>query len=169
MKVGAGEHKEHAVRDIGFALVTVSDTRTEEDDHSGDLMEEMVIDAGYRVVHRTIIREDRDVMEGVGQELLAQDGVDAIIMCGGTGVSRRDSTIETMRPLMEKELVGFGELFRVLSMEEIGSAAIMSRATAGVAGGRVLFCIPGSKGAVRLAMGRLILEECGHILREARR
>jgi molybdenum cofactor biosynthesis protein B len=157
------------VTDMAFALVTVSDTRTAEDDTSGALMEELVRGAGHRVVHRCIVKDDAGRIRVEAESLMERDDVDAVVLCGGTGISRRDVTVESVRPLFEKELTGFGEVFRVYSMEDVGSAAMMSRATAGIRGGRVLFCIPGSRGAVRTAFERVILRECGHVLWEARR
>ena len=125
--MGAGEHKERAVKDIGFALVTVSDTRSNRDDHSGDLMKEMVVAAGHRVVSRSIVPDERHRIHLRTEELFDDDRVDAVIFCGGTGISKRDITIESVLPLMDKELVGFGEVFRTMSLDDIGSAAIMTR------------------------------------------
>jgi len=167
--MGAEEHKKNKVENIGFAVITVSDTRTEETDTSGILVKELLSSAGHRVTHYKIIKDEAQEITFEAQRLLDMDVPDAIIICGGSGVSKRDVTIEAIRPLFEKELDGFGEVFRYLSMDDIGSAAIMSRATAGIAKEKVIFCIPGSKGAVKLALEKLILEECGHILWEARR
>jgi len=169
MILGAREHKKHSIKNIGFALVIVSDTRTEKNDASGMLMKELITKAGHRVVGYKIVRNDKDEILSEALQLLSSNDVDAIIFCGGTGISSRDITIEAIKPIFDKELNGFGEIFRVLSMEEIGSAAIMSRATAGVTKGKAIFCIPGSKGAVKLALERLILQECGHILWEVKR
>jgi len=167
--LGAREHKKHSIKDIGFALVIVSDTRTEKNDASGMLMKELITKAGHRVVSYKIVRNDKDEISSEALRLLSLNDVDAIIFCGGTGISSRDITIEAIKPMFDKELNGFGEIFRMLSMEEIGSAAIMSRATAGVTKGKAIFCIPGSKGAAKLALKKLILQECGHILWEVRR
>ena len=167
--MGAGDHRKRSVNDIGYGLVTVSDTRTLEDDTSGALMEELVGGAGHRVISRTIVADDGGRIRGEAEALLGKDDVDAVVLCGGTGISGRDVTVESVRPLFEKELTGFGEVFRAYSMEDIGSAAMMSRATAGIRGGKVLFCIPGSRGAVKTAFEKVILNECGHILWEARR
>jgi len=167
--MGAGEHKEHRKKNMGFALVTVSDTRTRADDLSGALMRELISAEGHRVVGYAIIRDEKKAIQKEIERLLALEAVEAVILCGGTGISRRDVTIETVRPMLETELPGFGELFRALSMKDIGSAAMMSRATAGTVGEKVIFCIPGSRGAVDLAMKELILEECGHILWELRK
>jgi molybdenum cofactor biosynthesis protein B len=167
--MGAEEHKKHKVKDIGFALVTVSDSKTEETDGSGALIKELITAAGHRTVSYSIVKDDSDSIGTAAESALMHRDVQAVIICGGTGVSNRDVTIETIRPLIKKELSGFGELFRVMSMDEIGSAAMMSRATAGVTSGKALFCIPGSTGAVRLALEKLILPECGHMLWEANR
>jgi len=167
--MGAEEHKKNKVENIGFAVITISDTRTEETDTSGILVKELLSSAGHRVTHYKIIKDEAQEITFEAQRLLDMDVPDAIIICGGSGVSKRDVTIEAIRPLFEKELDGFGEVFRYLSMDDIGSAAIMSRATAGIAKEKVIFCIPGSKGAVKLALEKLILEECCHILWEARR
>jgi molybdenum cofactor biosynthesis protein B len=165
--LGHHEHKKHAVENIGFALVTVSDTRTVEDDESGKLILKLIEGAGHKVVSYNIVKDTERDIRFEAERVLGKEDVSAAIFCGGTGVAARDVTIETIKPMLDKELSGFGEIFRVMSLEEIGSAAIMSRATAGVRKGKVIFCIPGSKGAVKLAMTKLILEECGHILWEA--
>ncbi|MDP6156512.1 MAG: molybdenum cofactor biosynthesis protein B [Candidatus Thermoplasmatota archaeon] len=167
--MGAKDHKKHSMEDISFALVTVSDTRTEKNDLSGTIIIELIEKAGHRVVDYGIIKDDMEMITAEGERLLSSEEVQAVIFTGGTGIARRDVTVEAVRPLMERELPGFGEIFRVLSMEEIGSAAMLSRATAGICNGKAVFCIPGSKGAVKLALQRLILEECGHILWEAGR
>jgi len=138
------------------------------DDSSGDLIVDLLEKAGHRVVFRTVVPDDRVLIgQSVGNALGMND-VDAVITCGGTGVSLSDVTIETIRPLLRKTLPGFGELFRRLSYDEIGSAALLSRALAGVADkGKVIFCVPGSPQAVRLCLERLILPEVGHILKHA--
>jgi len=167
--MGAKDHKKHSIKDISFALVTVSDTRTEENDESGKIIIEFIEKAGHRVVDYGIMKDDREMIAREAKRLLSEEDVQAIIFTGGTGIARRDVTVEAVRPFLEKELPGFGEIFRALSMEEIGSAAMLSRATAGISNGKALFCIPGSRGAVKLALKKLILEECGHILWEAGR
>ncbi len=150
-------------------MVTVSDTRTKDTDTSGALITELVHNAGHRVVSYNIVKDDKEEILTEARTLLSSNNVQAIIFCGGTGISARDDTIDVIKPIFHKELPGFGEIFRVMSLEDIGSAAIMSRATAGVVDGKVIFCIPGSRGAVKLALGKLILEECGHILWEVQR
>jgi molybdenum cofactor biosynthesis protein B len=138
-------------------------------DPSGDLIIELVKNAGHSVVSREILPDDRVLLGKYVGNAICSENVDAIIVCGGTGITLTDVTIETLRPLMIKTLPGFGELFRKLSYDEIGSAAIMTRALAGVTDqGKALFCIPGSPQAVKLVMIKLILPETGHILKHAR-
>jgi len=172
----AREHKAKAPKQVGFAVIVCSSSRFEAiklmkqvDDPSGDLIVELLEKAGHRVVFRTLVPDDRVLIgQSVGNAFGMRD-VDAIVICGGTGVSLTDVTIETVRPLLRKTLPGFGELFRRLSYDEIGSAALLSRALAGVADkGKVIFCVPGSPQAVRLCLERLILPEVGHILKHAR-
>ncbi|UCH89788.1 MAG: molybdenum cofactor biosynthesis protein MoaB [Thermoplasmata archaeon] len=167
--MGAEEHKKQKVENLGFAIVTVSDSKTVETDSSGALIKELVEKAGHRVVSYDIVKDDKNEIYSETYRVLGGTEVSVVILCGGTGISHRDVTVETIKPMLHKELTGFGEIFRVLSMKEIGSAAIMSRATAGVIDGKAVFCIPGSIGAVKLAMEKLILEECGHIIWEANR
>jgi len=176
MSESARKHKTEAPRKINFAVIVSSSSRYQKlktrqpfTDPSGDLIVELVKNAGYSVVSREILPDDRVLIgKYVGNAIGSQE-VDAVIVCGGTGVSITDVTIETVRPLMIKTLPGFGELFRKLSFDEIGSAAIMTRALAGVTDqGKVLFCIPGSPQAVKLVMEKLILPETGHLLKHAR-
>ncbi|MCD6330962.1 MAG: molybdenum cofactor biosynthesis protein MoaB [Thermoplasmata archaeon] len=162
--MGVEEHKKHAIKNIKFAVFVVSDTRNEKTDESGKLIKELIEKKGHNAVEYKIIKNDeKEIINAL------QCNADAIVFCGGTGISKKDITIDVVKPLLQKELPGFGEMFRILSMEEIGTAAIMSRATAGIIDGKAVFCIPGSKNAVKTAMKKIILEECGHILWEARR
>lgn len=167
--MGAKDHKKHALKNIGFAIVTVSDTRTQADDFSGALIKKLVVKAGHRVIAYELLKNDKNMIIRAASKLLVRDGVDAVVFCGGTGISSKDITVESIRPMFDKELSGFGEIFRSISYKEIGSAAIMSRAIAGVVEGKIVFCIPGSKNAAKLVMEKLILAECGHILWEAGR
>jgi len=169
-------HKKGAPKIINFAVIVSSSSRyqklkTKEQftDYSGDMIVDLVKKAGHQVISRQILPDDHVLLgKTVGNKIGSED-VDIIIVCGGTGVSLTDITIETLRPLMVKTLPGFGELFRKLSYEDIGSAAIMTRALAGVTDqGKVIFCIPGSPQAVNLVMTKLILPEAGHILKHAR-
>jgi molybdopterin adenylyltransferase len=165
--VGIDEHRKTAVTGVRCAVLTISDTRAPETDVSGRTIVELLEAAGHVVAKRQILRDEpKDVHEAVLGQV---GGVDAIITTGGTGITSRDSTYEAVSDLFEKRIDGFGELFRSLSYAEIGSAAMMTRACAGVARGTVVFILPGSEHAVRLAMTRLILPELGHVVRELRR
>jgi len=165
--MGVEEHRKAAVTGVRCAVLTVSDTRAPETDVSGRTIVDLLESASHVVAKRQILRDNpKDVHDAV----LAQiGGVDAIITTGGTGITSRDSTYEAVADLFEKRIDGFGELFRMLSYPEIGSAAMMTRACAGVARGTAIFILPGSEHAVRLAMTKLILPEIGHVVRELRR
>ncbi len=167
--MGYQEHKEKSPRNVSCAIFTISDTRTEETDESGRLLRERLTQNGHSIVQYSILKNDADDIRQKIQDLLREDAVQVIITSGGTGMSRRDSTVETVLPMLEKKLDGFGELFRFLTFQELGTASIMSRAMAGAARGKVIICIPGSLGAVRLAMDKIILPEIGHMVREATR
>ena len=148
-------------------VLTISDTRTPDTDASGDAIVETLTAAGHEVTGRDIVRDDpAAVREVVGARALAAE---AIITTGGTGITARDSTFEAIASLLEKRLDGFGELFRMLSYEEIGPAAMLSRACAGTVGRCAVFSLPGSEHAVRLAMTKLIVPEIGHVVRELNR
>jgi molybdenum cofactor biosynthesis protein B len=165
--MGVEEHRKAAVTGVRCAVLTVSDTRAPETDVSGRTIVELLESAAHVVAKRQILRDDpKDVHEAVLGQI---GGVDAIITTGGTGITSRDSTYEAIADLFEKRIDGFGELFRALSYQEIGSAAMMTRACAGVARGTAVFILPGSEHAVRLAMTKLILPELGHVVRELRR
>lgn len=157
-----------AVR-VAAAVLTVSDTRTPETDTGGDLVAELLEGAGHPVVSRALVRDEREAIAAAVESAIARDDVEAVIATGGTGVSPRDVTPEAIAPLLERTLPGFGELFRVLSYEEVGAAALLSRATCGLARGRPVFALPGSRAAVRLAMERLVLPELGHLIAQAGR
>ncbi len=167
----ADEHKAQAPASIRCFVLTVSDTRTRANDTSGDAIASMLIEAGHQVVGRTIVKDDpQQVRETIRRELSSRaDGADAIITTGGTGITSRDSTFEAIDALLDKRLEGFGELFRMLSYEQIGAAAMLSRATAGIADGRIIASLPGSEHAVRLAMERLLIPELTHLVQQARR
>ena len=167
--MGYQEHKEKAPRSVSCAVLTISDSRTEENDESGKLIKQRLSQDGHRVVAYAILKNEAESIKKKIGELLPQVELQVIITSGGTGVSHRDLTIETISPILEKKMDGFGELFRFVSYQEIGTASIMSRAVAGVAGGKVILCLPGSLGAVTLAMDKIILPEIGHMVREATR
>lgn len=165
------QHEEAAegIGAVNVAVITVSDTRNEETDKSGALIKDLATAAGHRIRGYAIVRDEREPITAALERFLSDPEVQAIICNGGTGVAPRDVTVETIVPLLDKQLDGFGELFRMLSYEEIGAAAIMSRAVAGTCRGRVVFATPGSSNAVRLAMERLILPQMAHIIWELNR
>jgi molybdenum cofactor biosynthesis protein B len=164
--MSVAEHHAHARTQVPCFVLTVSDTRTIERDTSGQAIVELLEDAGHVIVARTLVKDEpADVAQTVRAEL-ARGQVRAIITTGGTGLASRDSTYEALAALFEKRIDGFGELFRVLSFEDIGPAAMLSRATAGVAAGCAIFLLPGSEAAVRLAMSRLIVPELGHLVQQ---
>jgi len=148
--------------------VTVSDTRGESDDPSGDAVRERLVAAGHHVHASRWLPDEPDRVRRAVEEFLDEGRADGVLLTGGTGVSARDTTVEAIEGLLEKRLDGFGELFRMLSFEEIGSAAMASRAVGGIARGRLVFAMPGSTAAVRLAMDRLIVPELGHLVAELR-
>ncbi len=160
-------HRKAAAVCVEVAVITVSDTRTLETDTGGALVAEMLEGGGHELHGRRIVADDPEAIAAATAEGLKASGVEAIILTGGTGVAPRDVTPESVEPLLERVIPGFGEIFRLLSYEDIGSAALLSRALAGLAQGRVVFVIPGSRGAVRLAMEKLILPELGHLCAEA--
>jgi molybdenum cofactor biosynthesis protein B len=160
-------HRKSAVAVVATAVVTVSDTRTPETDTGGDRVAELLAAAGHPVVSREIVPDSAERIAAATRACLARDEVRAVILTGGTGVAPRDVTPEAVEPLLERLVPGFGELFRTLSYEDIGSAALLSRALAGLVGGKLVFVLPGSRGAVKLAMERLILPEIGHLAAEA--
>jgi molybdenum cofactor biosynthesis protein B len=151
------------------AVVTLSDTRNESSDSSGAKIQELLRAEGHEVVHYQIIRDEPSELQSVLLSLLSRDDLNAILTNGGTGISRRDQTIGVVEALLDQPLPGFGELFRMLSWQQIGSGAMLSRATAGIARGKVLFAMPGSTKAVELAMTQLILPEIKHLLKELRK
>ncbi len=160
------EHIHHAPRSIGCMVITCSDTRTPETDTSGQLIQKLLKEQGHSIAAYHLVKDEPAQITARITEGIANESVQAIIVNGGTGISRRDSTFEAVDAMLEKRLDGFGEVFRYLTYQEIGSPAIMSRATAGIIKGRVLFSTPGSENAVRLAMEKLILPELGHLVKE---
>jgi molybdenum cofactor biosynthesis protein B len=160
------EHKAHAPAKVRCLVITCSDTRTTDTDTSGRLIMKLLADQGHEVAGYHVVKDEPARITATIADGLTNDAVQAVIVNGGTGISRRDSTFEAVDALLEKRLDGFGEIFRYLTYQEIGSPAIMSRATAGIVKGRVLFSTPGSEHAVRLAMEKLILPELGHLVKE---
>lgn len=167
--MGHEDHKHHAPTGVRCAVLTVSDTRTADTDTSGRAIIYLLGEADHRPFHAGVVPDDEATIRDAVMALLEDREVEAVVVNGGTGVGGRDVTIEALTPLLDKELVGFGELFRALSYREIGSAAIMSRAIGGVARGKPLFCIPGSEKACRLAVRELIAPELGHVIWEVGR
>src|SRR5262249_86353 len=163
------EHKANAPRAIGCFVLTISDSKTPESDTSGQLIRERLAAAGHTVMGHAIVRDEPTQVTAVVRKGCPDPPLQAFSLAGGTGVTSRDSTFEAVEALLDKRLVGFGELFRMLSYAEIGAAAMMSRAQGGVVQGRALFSLPGSPNACRLALEKLILPELGHVLREVRR
>ena len=163
-----GHHRASAPRAVKAAVVTCSDTRTRETDETGRRIREALEGAGHEVILHAVVDDDvAQIRAAVEAALAAQ--ARAVLVNGGTGVAPRDVAVEALRPLFDKELPGFGELFRMLSFEQVGSAAWLSRATAGTCRGAVLFALPGSPRAVGLALEKLILPELGHLVRELSR
>jgi molybdopterin adenylyltransferase len=170
MSESARKHREASPDHIRIAVLTISDTRTSETDTGGNTIVDFMQGAGHEVERREIVRDDVPRIEEVLVELLADAGVNAVVTTGGTGISGRDSTYEVASDLIDKKLDGFGEIFRMLSYEEIGAAAMLSRAVAGVvttaSGPKFLACLPGSTNAVRLAMEKLLVPEMPHVVFE---
>jgi molybdopterin adenylyltransferase len=165
--MGHQEHRAAAPSKVSCVVITVSDTRTPETDMSGQLIQRLLIEHQHAVLgHHLIKDEPSQIQEQIRK---APPGTQAIIITGGTGLSKRDSTYEAVTGILEKQIEGFGELFRALGYQEIGSAAMLSRATAGIYQGKVIFSLPGSEAAVRLAMEKLILPELGHLIYELNR
>ena len=163
------EHKAQAPASVACFVVTSSDTRDDKTDESGQLICELLEAAGHAVAGRALIKDEPAQLLDVLESLAPAAGARAVIISGGTGLGRRDTTVETLLPRLTKRLDGFGELFRALSFAEIGSAAMMSRAVAGTLGGMIVFALPGSPAAARLALTRLVLPELGHAVREMTR
>jgi molybdenum cofactor biosynthesis protein B len=162
-------HKSLAPKSVTCFVVTVSDTRTDATDTSGRAIAELLTAAGHTVAGRAIVRDDAELVRDTIVRQLANAGVQAIITTGGTGITSRDSTYEAVSAMLQKRLDGFGEIFRMLSYQAIGPAAIMSRACAGLVAGRILIALPGSEAAVRLALERLIVPELPHMVQQASR
>jgi len=167
--MGHVDHKAAAPSSVRCFVLTVSDTRTEETDTGGRAVADLLLAGGHQVTGRRIVRDEPQMIRATIREQLASADVQAVIATGGTGISQRDTTFETISAMLDKRLDGFGELFRMLSYHEIGAAAMLSRASAGTAQGKIIFSLPGSENAVRLAMTKLIVPELGHVLREVSR
>ncbi|WP_019910625.1 MogA/MoaB family molybdenum cofactor biosynthesis protein [Paenibacillus sp. HW567] len=161
------EHRREAPQSVACYIITVSDTRTPETDAGGALVRSMLEEAGYEVAGSAIVKDDYEAIRELVYKNAVHSGIEAVLLTGGTGISPRDTTYEAVASLLDKTLPGFGEIFRLLSFtEDIGSAAILSRAIAGTIGSTAVFSMPGSTGAVKLAMERLIIPELRHVMRE---
>ena len=167
--MGVADHKQHAPRKVRVFVVTVSDSRTEAEDTSGRAAQEMIEAAGHAVAGYRLLRDEPAEVAALIRRIADERTADVVVTSGGTGITARDSTYEAVTSLLDKRLDGFGELFRMLSYAEIGSAAMMSRAVAGVHNGVAVFATPGSTAAVKLALEKLIIPELGHLLREISR
>ncbi|MBU8916737.1 MogA/MoaB family molybdenum cofactor biosynthesis protein [Bacillus sp. FJAT-29953] len=164
------EHRKSAQVQVNCKVITVSDTRDKETDKSGRLMRDLLEEAGHKVVEYCIVKDEALPIQEEILKGCERSDIDVILTNGGTGIAKRDVTIETVQSLLEKEMTGFGEIFRILSyQEDIGSAAILSRAVAGVIKNKAVFSTPGSSGAVKLAMNKLILPEIGHVVKEIKK
>jgi molybdenum cofactor biosynthesis protein B len=169
MDDAAAQHRSTSLQNLNLAVLTVSDTRTLIDDASGALIVEIAEAAGHRVVERQIVPDEPDRMQPLFQAYAARSDLHAVLVTGGTGISARDQTHETVSALLTKPLPGYGELFRMLSYAEIGPACLLSRAVGGLMNQLVVLVMPGSTAAVQLAMNKIIVPELPHIVREARR
>jgi molybdenum cofactor biosynthesis protein B len=167
--VSDAEHKARAPKSVCCFIVTVSDTRTASTDRSGDAIAGLLTGAGHTVAGRALVKDEPELVRGAIERQLAHPEVQVIITTGGTGITSRDTTYEAVMALLQKRLDGFGELFRMLSYEQIGAAAMMSRACAGLVAGRIVIALPGSEAAVRLALEKLVIPELGHLVQQASR
>jgi molybdenum cofactor biosynthesis protein B len=162
-------HHHHDVETLGVAVVTVSSSRSLDDDPAGDAIQSALEAEGHEVVTRDLVGDSLDGVQGTVDHLVGREDVDVVVTTGGTGVTPDDVTVEAVRPLLEKRLPGFGELFRRLSYDEIGTKVVGTRAVAGVADGVPVFCLPGSENAATLGVEEIIIHEAGHLAGLARR
>lgn len=168
MSTSTAEHRRQSPRRVRCAVITISDTRTLETDRGGALVVERLAAAGHEVARREIVPDDAATIRTLVQECADAD-LDAVLLTGGTGITARDTTFETISALLSKPMPGYGELFRMLSFEQVGPAAMLSRAIGGVVGKTIVLTMPGSTAAVELAMDRLIVPEIAHLVHEARK
>jgi molybdopterin adenylyltransferase len=167
MSISTQQHRSESPTAVRCAVITVSDTRTLDTDRGGALIVELLVAAGHTVASREIIPDEPDRMRPLVEALSRDEAIDAILLTGGTGIAARDQTFETISSMLDKEMPGYGELFRMLSFPEIGPAAMLSRAIGGVRNRTIVLTMPGSTNAVRLAMEKLIVPEIGHLVHEA--
>ncbi len=164
------DHRKQAPQSVRCAVITVSDTRTEDTDKSGQLIKQLLSDHDFIIEDYRIVQDEREMIRQAIEQAAENRDIDAVLLNGGTGIAARDTTYEAVSDLLDKEMPGFGEIFRYLSYtEDIGSAAILSRAVAGVYRQKAVFCMPGSTGAVRLAVNKLIIPELRHVVHEIRK
>ena len=163
--MGTREHKEHAPKKVTIGIITVSTTRALVDDSSGKWISDQAINEGHEVVYHQVIPDDADIIANTVKNVIRHQGPQVILMSGGTGITEKDVTIEALNPMFTKTLTAFGPLFAQLSFEEIGSAAFLSRATAGIIEKTVVVCMPGSINACKLACRKLIFPELGHLVK----
>jgi len=161
-------HTDRTLKTVACFVITVSDTRDETTDTSGALVKRLLEEGGHTVAGYEIVKDEPEDVRALIARALAQPGVDVVLLNGGTGIAPRDGTYEVVSGMLDKRIDGFGELFRSLSYEDIGSAAMLSRAVAGAAGSRVVASMPGSRGAVELAMTRLLVPQLGHMVAQVR-
>jgi len=166
--VSLESHRAHAPSSIGFAVITISDTRDASTDKGGPLLVAGLEQAGHRVAFRALVKDEPAEIEAAVRAAVARPDVDLVLTTGGTGIAPRDVTFPTLTRIFDSEIPGFGELFRALSQREIGSAAILSRACAGLLAGRVVMALPGSPKALDLALREIILKEAGHLVAQSR-
>jgi len=166
--MGLAEHRLESPASIGFAVITISDSRDAASDRGGELLLRSLAEAGHRVGWRTIVKDEAGEIEAAVRAACARADVDLVLTTGGTGIAPRDVTVPTLERMFDGTIPGFGELFRWLSYREIGSAAILSRATAGIVGRKIVIALPGSPKALELALREIVLPEAGHLLSQAR-
>ncbi len=159
------EHKQHAPRKVSIGIITVSTTRSLEDDDSGNWIHEQALEEGHNIVSHQVVTDDARLIASMLRDVIQNESPQVILMNGGTGITKRDVTIEAVTPLFSKTLTGFGPLFAELSYDEIGSAAFLSRATAGIVEDTVVICMPGSLNACKLACRKLVFPELGHLVK----
>ncbi len=162
------QHKGAAPARLRFAVITISDTRDASTDRGGPYLVERVEGAGHAVTQRAIVRDERAEIEAAVRAAVGDANVDLVLTTGGTGIAPRDVTYDTLRGLFDSEIPGFGELFRMLSYQQIGAAALLSRAVGGVFGGKVVLAMPGSPKALALAMDEIVLREAAHLVQQTR-
>jgi molybdenum cofactor biosynthesis protein B len=163
--MGTHEHKKQAPQKVSLGIITVSTTRALADDGSGNWINEQAGKEGHEVVYHQVVTDDAELIAATVRDVIQNERPQVILMNGGTGITKKDVTIEAVNPLLSKTLTGFGTLFAKLSFDEIGSAAFLSRATAGVIEETVIFCMPGSLNACKLACRELIFPELGHLVK----